>query len=87
MQVSASFTPLIWSMSLSQPGENHQRALDRFLVQHPDVAAELNSLNPLAAQAKGETIEQYRAAFTAAATCPQNARATASNTAPNWSAR
>ncbi|OPA88993.1 DUF6388 family protein [Pseudomonas sp. FP597] len=46
---------------MSQPGENHQRALDRFLVQHPDVAAELNSLNPLAAQAKGETIEQYRA--------------------------
>lgn len=46
---------------MSQPGENHQLALDRFLNQHPALAAELNTLNPLAAQAKGETLEQYRA--------------------------
>lgn len=46
---------------MSQPCENHQLALDRFLNEHPALAAELNTLNPLAAQAKGETIEQYRA--------------------------
>ena len=46
---------------MSQPGENHQRALDKFLDAHPEVAAELNTLNPLAAQAKGETQAQYRA--------------------------
>lgn len=50
-----------WSKPLSQPGENHQLALDRFLNQRPDLAAELDTLNPLAAQAKGETLEQYRA--------------------------
>jgi hypothetical protein len=46
---------------LSEPGDNHQRALDRFLNEHPLVAAELDTLNPLAAQAKGETLAQYRA--------------------------
>nr|WP_152745966.1 DUF6388 family protein [Pseudomonas kitaguniensis] len=46
---------------VSQPGDNHQRALDRFLNEHPDVATQLDSLNPLAAQAKGETLAQYRA--------------------------
>ena len=46
---------------MSQPGDNHQLALDRFLNQHPDVAAELDTLNPLVAQAKGETLAQYRA--------------------------
>jgi len=46
---------------LTPPGDNHQRALDRFLSEHPDVALELNTLNPLAAQAKGETLAQYRA--------------------------
>ncbi|KAB0519546.1 MULTISPECIES: DUF6388 family protein [Pseudomonas] len=46
---------------MSQPGDNHQRALDRFLDEHPDVAAELDTLNPLAAQARGETLAQYRA--------------------------
>jgi hypothetical protein len=45
---------------LTPPGDNHQRALDRFLSEHPDVALELNTLNPLAAQAKGETLAQYR---------------------------
>ncbi|TFY87994.1 DNA repair protein [Pseudomonas nabeulensis] len=46
---------------MSQPGENHQLALDRFLSEHPEVVTELDSLNPLAAQAKGETQAQYRA--------------------------
>ena len=46
---------------MSQPGENHQRALDRFLNEHPEVATQLDTLNPLAAQAKGETLEEYRA--------------------------
>lgn len=46
---------------MSQPGDNHQRALDRFLNEHPEVATELDTLNPLAAQAKGETLAQYRA--------------------------
>ncbi|QHF44654.1 DNA repair protein [Pseudomonas sp. S35] len=46
---------------MSQPGDTHQLALDRFLNEHPDVAADLNSLNPLAARAKGETLAEYRA--------------------------
>lgn len=46
---------------MSPPGDNHQLALDRFLNEHPDVAVELNTLNPLAAQAKGETLAHYRA--------------------------
>ncbi len=45
---------------MSAPGDNYQRALDRFLREHPDVAAELDSLNPLAAQARGESVAQYR---------------------------
>ena len=46
---------------MSPPGDNHQLALDRFLTEHPEVASELDSLNPLAAQARGETLAQYRA--------------------------
>lgn len=46
---------------MSQPGENHQRALDRFLNEHPDLRHELDNLNPLAAQAKGQTLAHYRA--------------------------
>ncbi len=49
------------SEHLPQPGETHQLALDRFLTEHPEVAAQLDTLNPLAAQAKGETLAQYRA--------------------------
>ncbi|PKH18598.1 MULTISPECIES: DUF6388 family protein [Pseudomonas] len=45
---------------MSAPGDNYQRALDRFLREHPDVATELDSLNPLAAQARGESVAQYR---------------------------
>jgi len=46
---------------VSQPGDTHQLALDRFLQAHPDVLTQLDTLNPLAAQAKGETLAQYRA--------------------------
>ena len=46
---------------MSEPGDNHQRALDRFLNEHPDVVTQLDTLNPLAARAKGETLAQYRA--------------------------
>lgn len=46
---------------MSPPGENHQLALDRFLSAHPALVTELDTLNPLAAQAKGETLAQYRA--------------------------
>lgn len=46
---------------MSQPGENHQLALDRFLSDHPDLVKELDTLNPLAAQAKGQTLAHYRA--------------------------
>ena len=45
---------------MSAPSDTYQRALDRFLREHPHVAAELDSLNPLAAQARGETLAQYR---------------------------
>ena len=46
---------------MSTPNDTHQLALDRFLREQPQVAAELDSLNPLAAQARGETLAQYRA--------------------------
>lgn len=41
--------------------QQHERALERFLDEHPELRAELDHLNPLLAQAKGETAEQYRA--------------------------
>lgn len=46
---------------MSEPGDNHQLALDRFLSDHRELATELDTLNPLAAQAKGETPTKYRA--------------------------
>lgn len=46
---------------MSAPSDTYQLALDRFLREHPQVASELDNLNPLAAQAKGETLEHYRA--------------------------
>lgn len=46
---------------MSQPADNHQLALDRFLSEHPEVATQLNTLNPLEARAKGETLAEYRA--------------------------
>jgi hypothetical protein len=46
---------------MSTPEPRHQAALDRFLQDQPTLAAELEHLNPLAAQAAGLTLEQYRA--------------------------
>jgi hypothetical protein len=40
--------------------QQHELALRKFLAEHPLLKDELDHLNPLAAQAKGETMEQYR---------------------------
>lgn len=41
--------------------QQHERALEKFLDARPDLRVELDNLNPLLAQAKGETAAQYRA--------------------------
>lgn len=41
--------------------QQHERALEKFLDARPDLRIELDNLNPLLAQAKGETAAQYRA--------------------------
>lgn len=41
--------------------QQHERALEKFLDSRPDLRVELDNLNPLLAQAKGETAAQYRA--------------------------
>ena len=38
----------------------HEQALKRFLDERPELREELDHLNPLLAQAKGETAAQYR---------------------------
>lgn len=38
----------------------HELALQRFLNAHPALRDELDHLNPLAAQAKGESMEHFR---------------------------
>ena len=45
---------------MTEPGINHQQALDRFLGEHPELAAELEKLNPLAARAVGQSMQEYR---------------------------
>ena len=40
--------------------QQHEQALKKFLDERPELHAELDSLNPLLAQAKGETQAQYR---------------------------
>ena len=46
---------------MSRPEQqHHELALERFLVEHPEVREALDHLNPLAAQARGETLQQYR---------------------------
>ena len=40
--------------------QQHERALEKFLDEHPELRHELDNLNPLLAQAKGETAAQYR---------------------------
>lgn len=45
---------------VTEPGTHHQKALDRFLGEHPELAVELEKLNPLAARAVGQSIQEYR---------------------------
>lgn len=45
---------------MTEPGTNHQKALDRFLSEHPQIAHELDHLNPLAAQAVKQSAKEYR---------------------------
>lgn len=40
--------------------QQHELALQKFLAERPPLRDELDHLNPLAAQAKGETMAQYR---------------------------
>ncbi|MGF6129951.1 hypothetical protein QF019_005182 [Pseudomonas frederiksbergensis] len=40
--------------------QRHEQALNRFLDERPELRHELDNLNPLLAQAKGETPAQYR---------------------------
>lgn len=46
---------------MSTPEPRHQAALDRFLLDRPELADTLEHLNPLQAQAAGLTLAQYRA--------------------------
>lgn len=45
---------------MTEPVTQHQKALDRFLGERPELAAELEILNPLAARAVGQSMQQYR---------------------------
>ncbi|MHC8305269.1 DUF6388 family protein [Pseudomonas sp. PB3P13] len=40
--------------------QQHEHALRKFLDERPQLREELDNLNPLLAQAKGETAAQYR---------------------------
>ena len=40
--------------------QQHEQALKKFLDERPELRDELDNLNPLLAQAKGETSAQYR---------------------------
>ncbi|MBV7554400.1 DNA repair protein [Pseudomonas sp. PDM28] len=40
--------------------QQHEQALKRFLDERPELRYDLDNLNPLQAQAKGETPAQYR---------------------------
>jgi len=46
---------------MSTPEPRHQAALDTFLASEPALRESLDHLNPLAAQAAGLTLGQYRA--------------------------
>ncbi len=45
---------------MAASGQQHEQALKRFLEQRPELRVELDNLNPLLAQVKGETLAQYR---------------------------
>lgn len=46
---------------MSEPDEKYQAALDKFLHDNPVLHVQLDTLNPLLAQARGETQQEYRA--------------------------
>ncbi|MGE8067727.1 DUF6388 family protein [Pseudomonas sp. NPDC089569] len=45
---------------MAAPESQHEQALKRFLDERPQLRDELDQLNPLLAQAKGETLAQFR---------------------------
>lgn len=45
---------------MTEPGPDHQKALDRFLSEHPDLLQALDHLNPLQAQVQGLSMKDYR---------------------------
>ena len=45
---------------MTEPGPQHQKALDRFLAEHPALKQQLDTLNPLEARAVGQTMQEYR---------------------------
>lgn len=45
---------------MTEPGPLHQKALDRFLAEHPALKQQLDTLNPLEARAVGQTMQEYR---------------------------
>ncbi|NVZ60481.1 DNA repair protein [Pseudomonas gingeri] len=46
--------------SPEQHPQQYELALERFLAAHPSVRETLDHLNPLAAQARGESLQRYR---------------------------
>jgi hypothetical protein len=40
--------------------QQHEQALKKFLDERPELRSALDNLNPLLAQARGETVAQYR---------------------------
>lgn len=45
---------------MTEPCPQHQKALDRFLAEHPALKQQLDTLNPLEARAVGQTMQEYR---------------------------
>ena len=45
---------------MTEPGPHHQKALDRFLDERPELAEQLDKLNPLEARAVGQSMKEYR---------------------------
>jgi hypothetical protein len=59
-QQEAVFVIRIQGATMAAPGQQHELALEKFLDQRPELRIELDHLNPLLAQAKGETLAQFR---------------------------
>jgi hypothetical protein len=59
-QQEAVFVIRIQGATMAAPEQQHELALEKFLDQRPELRIELDHLNPLLAQAKGETLAQFR---------------------------